>query len=213
MGVLAAPLQAIGRAINFLGERIDSLGSWIGQGFNALGNAFETGINALGGLLTTIRDSMGSVLTKMHDIWVIVLLIPAKILELPAMIGEMLKTLFIPSDDYFALKFEGLKDGLETKLSVDTYAEIIESFANANGGHFEDINAVVMGRTVTIVNAEPINSALSHIHRWVRGVIFALLAFYNFNQVLKLIRGTDYIGSSGSPSGQGTQLSLGGADK
>lgn len=65
-----------------------------------------------------------------------------------------------------------------------------------------DLLITFYGQTIPIVKFSVINPYLPTIHGWIKGVVYVLLVFYNINQVLKLIRCTDYI-SPGQTS-QGT---------
>lgn len=110
-----------------------------------------------------------------------------------------IKGLFIPSNDFFSNQFNSLKDDLSNKLNLDTYNQIITSFKNVNQGKFEDvfINLPQYGLTnIKILDGSWFGKVADTFHDWIRGLMFILLMFYNYNQVYKLIRGTDMMGVS-----------------
>jgi len=120
------------------------------------------------------------------------------IVNLPTAILDGIKDFFVPSDNYFSDKFEDLRTTLSDKLAIDSLTALFTSLDSVNSDGFNDINISIMGTNATILDADPINQNIETIRNWVRGFVFFFLVLYNINQVLKLIRGTDYIGAGGT---------------
>lgn len=111
-------------------------------------------------------------------------------------ITNSLKSLFIPSDTYFQSKFDWLKTALRDRLSLSSYEQIITSFSAVSQGKFEDVTITIMGCSGKILDGAWFGKVMNQVHDWIRGLMFILLVFYNYNQIYKLIRGTDLMGVS-----------------
>ncbi|WZL74073.1 hypothetical protein QBE52_04865 [Clostridiaceae bacterium 35-E11] len=135
------------------------------------------------------------------------------ILSLPSLMLDGIKGLFVPSDTFFSEKINTLQNTLESRLSVSSYISVLETVKNLQSSEFSSITGNVMGREVVFLDASIINSVLPTIRKWIKGVMFVLLAIYNYRQVYRLIRGSDYIPASGKSDGQGQQLTFWGVEK
>ncbi|MCR1868964.1 hypothetical protein NSA22_00785 [Longicatena caecimuris] len=118
-------------------------------------------------------------------------------------IGDLLKALFVPSDDYFDSQFNMLSKTLGTRVKTQDYEELLASLQVATrASTLPDMTTTIMGQQLTIVDMSWYSDYQTTIYGWVRGVMFVLLLFYNINQVYKLIRrDTLQNGSSGSQGG------------
>lgn len=99
----------------------------------------------------------------------------------------------MPDTEYFQLQFSVLKSKLLEKITVSEFEQALSQVQSVSGGTFTDITITIMGTTATIVSAEYVNAVLSTVHSWVRGFFFVLLVLYNYNQVHRLIRGSDIV--------------------
>ena len=117
-----------------------------------------------------------------------------KIVEL---IGDLFNFLFIPEDDYFSNKFNEVKSALIHKLGYDNYIEIFGNLENINEGNINSISLenYKLGSLIinfsNFIDISKISNYRETWFTWVRGVTFILLIIYNFNQIYKLIRGTN----------------------
>lgn len=156
---------------------------------DAIGSALSKLVEVLLAPINFIKDKVGS-LPSIKD----------SIINLPSTIvsaiGSLLKTLFVPSDAFLQEKFNWIQSALKTKVNADAYDSIIKSFKSAKQGQFTDVEIKIMGVQGKILDGSWIRNVLGTFHNWIRGLMFILLIFYNYNQVYKLIRGTDMVGVS-----------------
>ena len=120
------------------------------------------------------------------------------ILAIPKAIIDALKALllllFIPADGFWEDNFNNVRLALTEKLGVDQLLDNVDQLGGASGGTFSDITVSLLGVSgLTVIDADSVNSVLEHIHKWVRGVVFPFLLFYNINQLYKLVRGTSLV--------------------
>lgn len=117
-------------------------------------------------------------------------------------IGDLLKALFVPSDDFFDSKFNMLSKTLGTRVKTQDYEELLASLQVATrASSLPDMTATIMGHQLTIVDMSWYSDYQTTIYGWVRGVMFVLLLFYNINQVYKLIRRDTLQNGTGSQGG------------
>lgn len=112
--------------------------------------------------------------------------IPQKIVDL---IGDLLKLLFIPDEEFFNERFDILKESLESRLSIESYKSLMQSIQTASAGEMPNIEAEIFGHTYTIVDFSIFAKYKPTFNGWVRGATFFFLLYYNINQIYKLIRG------------------------
>lgn len=166
-----------------------------------MGNAFSSALSNLGNVLIAPLNGIKSLVSNMGTA---VSSMSSAVANIPSNVGNatqaMLKTLFIPSDDYFQNHFNTIKSKLYTRLSVTSYEALFNDVRNAKVGVFDDIkiSSYKVGNSnisldTTIVDSKPINDAKPWYYPWVRGTVFILLIVYNYNQIYKLIRGTDMV--------------------
>lgn len=125
--------------------------------------------------------------------------------ELPGRIWEFfsegLKALFIPSDDYFSGQNNNLKALLEGKLNATQYINIFKSFQNIVGSVPPNITIDLYGQTLTIIDFQYVAKCLPTFHFLVRGLVFIYLIWFNYNQIINLIRGNHPLQSGSASSG------------
>lgn len=122
---------------------------------------------------------------------------------------EILKTVFIPSNEYFQGKFNMIKTKLNDKLEYAGLVAQIENLKVIKGSDLQDIEIDIMGVHAKILDAKYVNVVKAEIHEWVRGLMFILLLVYNINQIYLLIRGVPLF-APGFSSGQ--KMITGGKD-
>lgn len=107
-------------------------------------------------------------------------------------IGDLLKSLFVPSDKYFDSKINSMQNTLNTK--VDTAS--LENALNAMKGvgareYLPQTRASLFGLDINIDILSFAKENLGMIHMFVRAIFYAILIKYNINSIYKLIRGSD----------------------
>lgn len=105
--------------------------------------------------------------------------------------SDLFSFIFIPSDGYFDNKLNYLNEKLSTKINTQDYEELLTSlqFASRAKAGLPNLTVNIMGQNCTIVDFSYYAKYQSVIYSWVRGLMFILLIFYNFNNIYKLIRG------------------------
>lgn len=115
--------------------------------------------------------------------------------------------LFVPSDTYFSDVFEGFKNDLFNKLDITSYTMLFDTdYAESN---IKDITINIFGQTVTIVRFSMFEEFREIVNTLIYAFMFFLLAIYNYNQIYKLIRGTDYVSASATITHMGGGLTQG----
>lgn len=174
--VLKAIPSAIADALKWLFDlvvnAITNLGNFIvnSDPIGSIVSAFTWTVDFLGGLISSLLDGL----------------------------GKLLKTLFVPSEDYFSTKFDGLNSDLKGHVDVSTYQDIMTSLTRVKSVRsIPNITVDLWGQTLTIVDFGYIQSQQATINNWVRGFMFIFLVIFNINHVYKLIR-KDTLSSTGS---------------
>ena len=115
-----------------------------------------------------------------------------KIIEL---LGNLLRTLFIPSNDYFQNKFEEVKYKLSLKLSFDSYIDLLENIYNLATDQMITIDIEgyeVGGETYSandFIDFSIINDLKPTYFGFIRGFVYIFLVFFALNSIYRLIRG------------------------
>lgn len=106
--------------------------------------------------------------------------------------------LVIPSDDFWSEHYDILNAKLQDRLPYDVYLDTIDSLkllASSNDAanvQLEDFTFSVVGVEVVLPWSSSIEVFADTIRPWIRGFFMLLLAYYNYRQILFLIRGTTY---------------------
>lgn len=111
-------------------------------------------------------------------------------------IGDLLKVLFIPSEDYFSNVQETLLSDLKTKIPYQDYIDMFSLIVDVGtDGEMEDIsiNNYKVG-TLNInlpnfIDFSYITQYRNTWYAWVRGFVFIFLIIYHINQINKFLRG------------------------
>lgn len=142
----------------------------------------ETGV--LGSILEWIKSLLLSLFKFLEGLL-------QKLIDL---LKSLLIALFVPSDSFIQEKVDMLKNQLEPKLP---YAQYIKLFDNAyEGNELKDIVINIYGQDVVIVKVTLFEHFRNLFNTGVYAVMFFLLAVYNYNNIYKLIRGTDYVSAT-----------------
>lgn len=107
---------------------------------------------------------------------------------------DLLIFLFVPSDTYFTDVFDGFKNDLFNKLDITSYTRLFDT--EYTESTIKDITINVFGQTVTIVKFSMYEDFRGIVNILIYAFMFFLLAIYNYNQIYKLIRGSDYVSAS-----------------
>lgn len=112
------------------------------------------------------------------------------------LLGDLLKWLFIPKDDYFSNIKETLLSDLRTKLPYESYINMFSTILDiADDGQMSDIsinNYKVGNLNINMPNFidfSIITQYRSTWYMWVRGFTFIFLIIYHINQINKFLRG------------------------
>lgn len=107
---------------------------------------------------------------------------------------DLLIYLFVPSDTYFTDVFNDFKNDLFNKLDITSYTRLFDT--DYTESSIKDITINVFGQTVTIVKFSMYEDFRGIVNTLIYAFMFFLLAIYNYNQIYKLIRGSDYVSAS-----------------
>lgn len=142
----------------------------------------ETGV--LGSILEWIKSLLLSLFKFLEGLL-------QKLIDL---LKSLLIALFVPSDSFIQEKVDMLKNQLEPKLP---YAQYIKLFGDSyTGNELKDIVINIYGQDVVIVKVTLFEHFRNLFNTGVYAVMFFLLAVYNYNNIYKLIRGTDYVSAT-----------------
>lgn len=133
-------------------------------------------------------DWFGSLLSAIIEL-------PAKLLEL---LGDLLKSLFIPSDSFWDNTFKDFESIISSKIGTDGYASIMSSLQSATSGQIPNFSINLNGQSMTIIDMGFISNNLGILHTIIRAIVFALLIRYNINNVYKVIRKDNLSAGGGS---------------
>lgn len=142
----------------------------------------ETGV--LGSILEWIKSLLLSLFKFLEGLL-------QKLIEL---LRDLLVSLFVPSDAFVQEKVDTLKNQLEPKLPYAQYIKLFDS--SYEGNELKDIIINIYGQDVVIVKVTLFEHFRDLFNTGVYAVMFFLLAVYNYNNIYKLVRGTDYVSAT-----------------
>lgn len=101
------------------------------------------------------------------------------------------KKIFVPGDDYFKNKFEGLKTSIMNKTNI--------SVNELNSLNLEpvvpgDVFGTYNGQTMTFVNLSFVRDNIVYIRSAIGTLLYIFLFYFNYRSLMKLIRGFDFGG-------------------
>ena len=139
-------------------------------------NMIDTVVSLPGKIKDYIVELRDTVLEKLRSII-------QGILDLPEKIGDAIKRLFLPSDGFIEGKIDHFREKL-LGMGVDTYD--MGSIFNTEQP-FADITCSIRGQTVTIVRMDVVDKVVKKFRPIIRGFMWLMLVFYNFNQFMYFI--------------------------
>lgn len=139
-------------------------------------------------ILQDILDWIGSLFLSLFKFLLDLL---EKLIQL---LKELLISLFVPSDAFVQEKVDILKNQLEPKLPYAQYIKLFDS--SYEGNELKDIIINIYGQDVVIAKVTLFERFRDLFNTGVYAVMFFLLAIYNYNNIYKLIRGTDYVSAT-----------------
>lgn len=191
-------LEGIKSFFSGLWDMLKGLLNGILGAIGALGDLIKS---LIGGLLSGLSSLLSSILDVIKSILSAIGNIVSGILN---GLLDLLLSLFVPYDTYFTDKFNGIKANLNSILNIDSYTKLFNSdYADSS---IKDITVTVFGQTVTIVKFSMYEHFRNVINTLIYAFMFFLLAIYNYSQVYKLIRGSDYVSASSTITHMGGGL-------
>lgn len=186
--ILDLPLQIVSGIGDFLGEHFSNLFEFIGNILEAISPIPTAIIEGLGGFFTNIISYLNPFSENFFGY------------KLISLLGDLLKNLFVPSEDYLSNQFYNIKNDLENKLSYTSYIDLLEILEIDESGENISISlsdySISTGINVSLnnfIDFSIFDEYKNVYFSWIRGFTFVFLIIYNINQVYKLIRGHSLI--------------------
>lgn len=107
---------------------------------------------------------------------------------------SLLKALFVPSDTFISDKVMELKSNFGSKLPYEQYTSIFNSNYDEEG--IRDLMINWNGQQIVIVRFTLYNRFREVANFLIYAFMFFLLAIYNYSQIYKLIRGSNYVSAT-----------------
>lgn len=123
---------------------------------------------------------MSGIIDKLSSIAESIAQIPIDIIN---GIIEGITRIFVPDQAVVQEKIDYLVEVVQS-MGIDTYDM---SGIFSEGKPFEDITCTIAGQTVTIIDMSVVDEVVSEFKPVIRGFMWLMLVFYNFNQFLGLI--------------------------
>lgn len=119
--------------------------------------------------------------------------------ELEESLIDSIIHIVVPRDDFFKEEFSKLDEKLKNKLPFKTYIETIgrlKEVSNKYDGNASALNLEFeyMGENVKFEIGSYISPYLPQIRMIITGMYVIFIAYYNYRQIMHLIRGTNYGG-------------------
>lgn len=123
-----------------------------------------------------ILDMKNGIIDKINNII-------RNITDLPSLMIEKLKDFLLPDTEFINSKLEHFRARL-LSMGVDTY-DMGHIFNKEQP--FEDLTANVRGHKVVVVNMNVVDLVVKKFRPVIRGFLWLMLVFYNFNQFMGFI--------------------------
>ena len=201
---------------------LDTLWNWFSNIFNAIGNIASNIVDGIWYILDLIFRPLIDFVGQLVDY-----LLPGGdewfVTDLLSFLGELLKNLFIPEENFFSDNFNDLKDDLNDKIPLYDYLDSLEEIEEAGNTSNSDIAISVDLENYNLLDKAKLNiqnfidfSILNNYKdtwfAWVRVFTYVALVIYHINEIIKFLRGFNLVNSSGkepTPVGTGFYMSDG----
>jgi hypothetical protein len=114
-------------------------------------------------------------------------------------LSDFLLHLIVPEETYFTDKFDELKDTLSLKFPYATYIEVIDRLKlivdEEPDLSFYDQHTSIDGIVYDFKFSHWIGGYVPTIRSLIAGIMYLLLAYYNYRQIIYFIRGSNYQGT------------------
>lgn len=158
-------------------EAVISLPSYVAEQISRIfTDAIETIVSFPGKVKDYITDLRDKLLNKLVSVIEGIEATPQKIID-------GIASIFLPKDGFIEGKIDYFRQRL-LAMGVDTY-DMGEIFNTEKP--FEDITCTVRGQTVTVVSMDIVDLVVKKFRPVIRGFMWLMLVFYNFNQFMGLI--------------------------
>lgn len=98
-------------------------------------------------------------------------------------IGDLFKSLFVPSDHFMDDRFKTIKDKLASRFDIGTYEELMKALQGYVAGHLD------FGGYIDISMWE---KKLPTIKNFIRAFFYPIILLSDFNFLIWLFRGTSF---------------------
>ena len=159
------------------GDITGSEGNWI-LNIPILGDILKVLLdilNAIKDFFKTLIDAILNILELLKNL----------VKTLIGALVSAITTLFVPSDTYFTDKFDGYRTTLIGKLGDNNF-----DFLQQSGSNIEDIYINIFGQQICIVKITLFNKFKDFAFIVIRAFFYFFLILFNFNQVIKFLRGS-----------------------
>ena len=115
--------------------------------------------------------------------------------------------IFIPREDFWEHSFDRLDGRLNEKLPFQTYIDTIGRLKEVSDRLDGDPTALditydLNGNQYQLDIGRHLSQFIEYLRILITGVYIILIAYYNYRQIMFLIRGTNYIGFAGNGDAQ-----------
>ena len=181
---------------NFLSNIITNIKSFINLFTNKIKEIIDFFTQKYSEMITFFTGKFQDLFDFFTDVIEFIREIIQSLLDLPGILieklQELLKSLFVPGDDFFSSQFDSLLYDLENKLEYKSYLSLLESIKSINVSDFADIEVEIMGVRGKILDGSVVTKSIRSLHSFIRGAMFIFLLFFNYRMVLFLVRGTAF---------------------
>ena len=156
--------------------------------------------------LVFIKDTVVALFNFLKDILVNIFNF---IVEIPTLILDGLKKLFIPNQETLTAKLTAVRDAFSAKFP-NANLDILNKTVDSSAGNTFVVNntkyVTIMGNTYEVEILSVFyrfwNTYKDIFQGWISGFMYLLLAIFNYRQALYLIRGSSFIEGTPPPTGK-----------
>lgn len=146
-----------------------------------------------GNIIKGIGEFFNTMWKWLEDIWEVIKGIPQAIIDL---LGDLLKWLFVPNENFFNNNIEEIKEKISQKIPYQDYVELFETIKTVENG--EDLSIDLpdyqISENLTVkqkkfIDFGKVTKYKDTWYSWLRGFTFIFMIIYNINQITKFLRG------------------------